>query len=57
MTNALDEIGRALKAKRITLEEMIKRGREIRGTWIEKEYGLKEQTTRKTLKGYGPRTK
>ena len=39
VTEALDEIGRALKEKGISLEEMIARGREIRGEMIKEEYG------------------
>jgi AbrB family looped-hinge helix DNA binding protein len=37
---ALDEIGKALKAKGITLEELIERGREIRGRIAKDKYGL-----------------
>ena len=40
VTEALDEIGRALKKKGVSLEEMIARGREIRGEMIEEEYGI-----------------
>jgi AbrB family looped-hinge helix DNA binding protein len=40
VTEALDEIGRALKEKGISLEEMIARGREIRGEMIKEEYGI-----------------
>ena len=36
----LDEIGEALKEQGITLEEMIARGREIRGEMIQEQYGL-----------------
>lgn len=39
---ALEEIGQALKEKGLTLEELIDRGREIRGTLIEEEYSLKD---------------
>ena len=39
---ALDEIGRALKEKGLTLEELIDRGREIRGKLIEEEYNLRD---------------
>jgi len=42
VSDALDEIGRALEAKGIDLEELLERGRERRGELIEKEYGLKE---------------
>ena len=41
VTEALDEIGRALKEKGLDLEELVKRGREIRGELIEKEYGIR----------------
>ena len=37
--NALDQIGRALRERGITLEELIESGREIRGQLIEEEYG------------------
>ena len=39
---ALEEIGQALKEKGLTLEELIERGREIRGNLIEEVYGLKD---------------
>ena len=37
---ALDEIGKALKEKGIKLDELIERGREIRGEIIDDEYGI-----------------
>jgi AbrB family looped-hinge helix DNA binding protein len=40
VAEALDQIGAALEEKGISLEDMIKRGREIRGDLIEEEYGL-----------------
>lgn len=42
-TDALDEIGAALKADGITLEELIERGREIRGKIVEEKYGLRDE--------------
>jgi antitoxin PrlF len=39
VASALDEIGRALKERGITLEEMIDRGREIRGELTDQKYG------------------
>ena len=39
---ALDEIGRALKEKGLTLEDLIERGRAIRGELIEEEYSLRD---------------
>lgn len=42
ITEALDEIGKALKEEGITLEEWIERGREIRGQLLEEMYGLKD---------------
>lgn len=42
VSSALDEIGRALEAKGIDLEELLERARERRSELIEKEYGLKE---------------
>ncbi len=38
--SALDEIGRALKAKGVTLEELMERGRDIRGDILREQYGL-----------------
>lgn len=43
LTEALDEIGKALKEEGITLEEWIERGREIRGQLLEEMYGLKDE--------------
>lgn len=40
-TRALDRIGEVLKGKGISLEEIIESGREVRGSLIEKQYGLK----------------
>ncbi|MFO7943457.1 MAG: AbrB/MazE/SpoVT family DNA-binding domain-containing protein [Anaerolineales bacterium] len=37
---ALDRIGEVLKAKGITIEEMMEDGREIRGQLLEEEYGI-----------------
>lgn len=39
---ALDKIGKALKEKGITLEELMESGREIRGEILKEEYGLKD---------------
>lgn len=43
ITEALDEIGKALKEEGITLEEWIERGREIRSQLLEEMYGLKDE--------------
>lgn len=40
VTEALDEIGRALKEQGISLDDVMELGREIRGEIIEEEYGL-----------------
>jgi len=40
VSEALDEIGRVLKTKGISLDDLIKRGREIRGEIVEEEYGI-----------------
>ena len=37
---ALEAIGKELKGKGVKLEELLKRGREIRGELIEEVYGL-----------------
>ena len=37
---ALGEIGKELKGKGVTLAQLMKRGREIRGELIEEEYGI-----------------
>lgn len=39
-SEALDQIGSALKEKGISLEEIIERGREMRGEIFDEEYGL-----------------
>ena len=44
VSEALDEIGKALKAEGITLEKWIERGREIRGKLLEEMYGLKDES-------------
>lgn len=36
----LDRIGKALKAKGISLDELMEDGREIRGQLLEEEYGI-----------------
>jgi antitoxin PrlF len=40
VSEALDEIGKALKEKGISLEDLLERGREIRGQIVEEEYGI-----------------
>jgi len=37
---ALDRIGKALKERDISLDELIESGREMRGRMVEEEYGL-----------------
>jgi len=37
---ALDQVGRILKEKGISLEELMETGRQIRGRLLEEEYGL-----------------
>lgn len=39
-TDALDRVGKVLKERGISLEELIESGREIRGEMIEEDYGL-----------------
>jgi len=41
--DALDRMGEVLKAKGLTLEELMESGREIRGELLENEYGLKSE--------------
>ena len=43
-TKALEEIGAALKAQGLSLEEVIERGRTIRGDLIKKQYGSTSKT-------------
>jgi AbrB family looped-hinge helix DNA binding protein len=43
LTEALDDIGKALKAEGITLDQWIERGRDIRGKLLEELYGLKDE--------------
>ena len=38
--SALDEIGKALKEKGVTLEELMESGREIRGDILREKYGI-----------------
>jgi antitoxin PrlF len=40
VSEALDEIGKTLKEKGISLEDLLERGREIRGEIVEEEYGI-----------------
>ena len=41
-SDALREIGKALRAKGVSPEELLKRGRSIRGDLLKEEYGLTE---------------
>ncbi|PIZ25330.1 MAG: hypothetical protein COY47_06545 [Chloroflexi bacterium CG_4_10_14_0_8_um_filter_57_5] len=41
VSEALDEIGKALKAEGITLEKWIEKGREFRAEMLMEEYGFK----------------
>lgn len=43
---AFDAIGKDLKKKGVTLEQLIKSGREIRGELLEEEYGITDTKTR-----------
>ena len=43
VADALDQIGKALQEKGITLEEIIERGRELRGDLIASEYDLDDE--------------
>lgn len=40
VSSALEAIGKELKGKGVTLEQLLERGREIREDLIEEEYGL-----------------
>lgn len=40
-TKALDRIGKILKEKGVSLEELIESGRQYRGSLIEKQYGIR----------------
>ena len=42
---ALGEIGKELKSQGVTLEQLLERGREIRGELIEEEYGITDTPT------------
>ena len=44
LSEALDEMGKALKADDVTLEEWIERGREIREKLLEETYGIKDES-------------
>ena len=41
--DALDRIGEVLREQGLSLEELVKSGREIRGQMVEEEYGLKAE--------------
>jgi len=43
VSNALNQIGKELKSKGVTLEQLIESGREIRGKLLKEEYGLEEE--------------
>ena len=43
---AFDAIGKDLKKKGVTLEQLIKSGREIRGELLDEEYGITDTKTR-----------
>lgn len=42
-TNALNKIGDVLKEKGLSLDDLIESGRDMRGSIIEKKYGLKSK--------------
>jgi antitoxin PrlF len=42
ITEALDEVGKALEEKGVSLKEIMERAREYRGEMIEKDYGLSD---------------
>ena len=44
VSDALDEIGQALEAKGITLEELIERGRDLRKELVAQEYNIEESS-------------
>ena len=44
LTEALDEMGKVLKADGITLEEWVSRGRAIREKLLEETYGIKDES-------------
>jgi antitoxin PrlF len=41
-SEALNQIGKALREKGISLEELLERGREMRGQILDEEYGLSD---------------
>ena len=43
LSEALDEMGKALKSDNVTLEQWIERGREIREKLLEETYGIKKE--------------
>jgi hypothetical protein len=42
-SEALDQVGRILREKELTLEELMESGREIRGKLVEEEYELEAE--------------
>jgi antitoxin PrlF len=41
--DALDRVGKVLKERGISLEELIESGREIRGEMVQEDYGLRAE--------------
>lgn len=42
VSDAMDEIGEALKERGLSLDELMERGREIRGELVEEEYDIED---------------
>jgi antitoxin PrlF len=51
---ALDQIGKILREKGVTIEELIESGREIRGKTLEEEHGLKANARRAVSRPLAP---
>lgn len=46
-TRALEQIGRALRERGVSLEELMESGRQIRGELVKEQYGLNPDTSDK----------
>jgi len=48
--DALDRVGKTLKERGVSLEELIESGRDIRGEMVEEDYGLKAEEDNQALR-------
>ena len=48
--DALDRVGKVLKERGVSLEELIESGREIKGEMVDEDYGLKAEEDNQALR-------